>query len=221
MKKALSIVALSLLIAWASAQASPVFRSADAGNISSGEGTLNVDTEASNVVVYALAAFPCTEALTVTSIAEGGSPLEKQDAGGCLEGMARAELWAEAATTSEGIDIVITLSELANGDGVAFTVSGAHQSSLLADFGISVGQGTSDETVDTPAGDATVLVVFSDSDTITVGTPAGFVSELNVVLASDIRVAIFSDMDSSEATATLSFSAPVEYIVYALGINND
>lgn len=217
-----SAAAMLLVVSLGLSAATISIRDSDVDDIADGAVTLSVDGGFSGgEATLALAAFDCQAGLTVTSITYDGEPLTVLSYEGHLCGYSTVEIWSCESPEGTTNPIVFTMNESVSGEAVAFTIRYVDPADPVYDIGISIGKDGSTYLLEAVGGDATIIVVFSDPDTATLGTPSGFVQELNTDLSTDVRVAVFIDADASEATATLTFSGTVDYVAYIIGVNNE
>lgn len=192
-----------------------------ADEIASGSASYSLSRMSSGDVIIVVNAIDCGTGATVSSVTWNSEPLTITSNAACLTTGADVDVWTcdPAATLSK--TTAVTLSDSSGGESIAMTLTDVIKVTPIIGYAVSVGQGVTSEVVEHAGGEATIMVLFVFSDTITVSTPSGFASAHNQVLTTDVRVVVFTDFDGSQDTATLTFSSAVNYIAVVLGIDED
>lgn len=189
-------------------------------DIADGAASYLVDGDSNADVILVINALDCS-AVTTASVEWDSGALTVTSDEGCLMVGAKVDLWLKAGATGAWKTLAVTLSDSSAGESVGMALKDVETAGTITEYGVSIGKGVSSQVVQAVAGEATIIVLFVFSNSITVGTPSGFSSEHNSVKSTDVRVVVFFDADRSQDTATLSFSAPVNYLAVVLGINED
>jgi len=188
---------------------------ADAAAITSGEGDVTISVGTSGKTTIVIPSFDCST--TVSSVTEDGSPVTLQSFYGRLESMAGISVFAAPTTGTFSTSVEVQLGDSSNGEFAAVAVNSLDGSAPVTMCGVTVGKDISSEIIFAPGGDATLIIAFTASDSITVSTPTGFVKEHDEVIGS-VRICVFLDADASQESAQFTFSSSVKSVVVALGL---